>query len=127
MTPEEKQGFVEMFEVHGFENVSITTIKAPQHIIDWMKQTDEFEDDELEEIEREMEYYRVSTKQGEFGIFFMAYPMIDLTGTGLTLGELHPNEDLSDTSPNHPPISGFDASEKLLLRLWQLLVKKQQP
>ncbi|MFA5133665.1 MAG: hypothetical protein WC459_02575 [Patescibacteria group bacterium] len=122
-------GMKKMLEEHGFENVDIGTLAVPQNLSDSLKKAliEEGEDGETlsgEELGSEFEYYRVTTKQGTFGLFMGLYPMLDLTETGILLSEFLPVEDAADIPPDFPPLVGFGDSEQLLL-LWQLLTKKK--
>jgi hypothetical protein len=118
-------GLKEMLEQSGFDAVVVTKSVIPKHIRDWMRQGGDLDDDlDLDEAASEMTYLRVKTAQGNFGFWFAAYPAIDLTGSGVKIGELVP--EMAAAPAGFPDICGFDGDPALLVRLWQLLVKRQK-
>jgi hypothetical protein len=113
----------EMFESAGFENVRLTQAALPTHMLDWISEDSDGED-EREQAAQELAYYRVETKQGAFGVGMAAYPFLDLHGTGASLTDLF--EEYADEIPKDAvaivPLTG---EPEQLLRLWQLMTKKQ--
>jgi hypothetical protein len=119
----------EMLKAHGFDDVRIRPDAVPRHLIDALK-LQLIKDDDWEEGDENpltaIEYYRVTTKQGSFGFFVTEYPVLDLTGTGLSLNDFCLPDDLPPLPPDFPPVVPVADSDILLL-LWQLLMKKNSP
>lgn len=113
----------EVFEQIGFEDVIITKAPLPEHLRKWVAQ-DLDEDETIDEIAEVLKYHRIETRQGSFGIFFGAYPALDLEGSGVTLAELEP-ELAAEAPPEFPQITGFSGESEQLLQLYQLMVKSK--
>ncbi len=118
------EGLRELLVINGFGDVKLTKVALPEHMIAWIDHdmVDEGED-EIEEAVEAFQYYQIETKQGNFGVAYASYPLLDLTGTGISIKELNP--DWPDDVPAHvPPVCGFTGGNEQLLKLWQLMVKK---
>lgn len=116
-------GMKQMLEESGFEDVCITRAPLPERLRKWIA-TDLDENESIDEITEAFVYYRVNTQQGSFGVGYAAYPMLDLEGSGISLRDLEPSL-TEEPPPDFPPITGFSGEPEQLLRLWQLMVKKQ--
>jgi hypothetical protein len=114
----------EMFESAGFEDVQLTQAALPAHMLDWIAEDCEEDEDERELAAQELGYYRVETKQGAFGVGMAAYPFLDLHGTGASLTELF-EEYTHEIPKDAVAIVPLTGEPQQLLRLWQLMTKKQ--
>ncbi len=115
-------GLSEMMLAAGFTGVRIEMTKTPAHLLEWAGSEDP-DDFDPEALEAECAYYRVTTDQGSLGVWKAAYLTIDLTGTGIELKDIAP--EMADAPDGFPPILGLDGEPAVLLKLWQLMVKRQ--
>lgn len=119
---EDPQGtFGPMLEYYGLEDVRVAAALTPDHMSNAMS-VDGVEPDDIAEILPHIQYFQVTTRQGNLGIFIAAAPGIDLTETGLTLKELLPEEpDLPDNLAVMPL-----GEEGLMFRFIQKLERRQR-
>lgn len=91
----------------GFTDVKIKEARLPRHIISWARGDDtEMTDNEVAET---IPYFRISTRQGSFGIAIGAYNLLDVKDTGfnaMDLGEEDADENfflarLNDVTLKH--------------------------
>jgi hypothetical protein len=113
-----------MFEETGFGNVRVEKAPLPPHILAWIRSDDDAGEFTDEQLNGEMSYLRVATDQGSLGVFMAVYPALDLEGTGIGIKDFDPQ------APDEMaalPIVSLTGEPQQLLKLWQLMTKKQRP
>jgi hypothetical protein len=119
----EPQAFVEVFTELGFTEVAAEKVPLPAHVVRAMKD-EEDDDDELAEAIGLMTYLKITTGEGTFGVFIAAYPVLDLTGTGVTYEDLTGTK-LKDAG-SWPDMIGF-GEERDILKFRDLLKARAAP
>ena len=111
------EGLAGMFSESGFEDVRVSTVPIPEYLRAWLAK-------DIGDQAAQVPYFRVDTRQGSLGIWTAVYPVIDLHGTGILPKDLGIETDPDDTTLL--PCVPFLADETQLLRLWQLMTKRQR-
>lgn len=107
----------QLFVDNGFRDVRILPASLPDHLRRWLLP-------ELGDDVGGVPYYRVETREGTVGLWVAAYPMFDLEGSGVSLADFDANAaaGLQKGTPSVMPALG---EAEQMLRLWQLMTKKQ--
>lgn len=79
--------FTEILTAFGFTDVAVAKVPLPPHLLTAIEADGE-DAEEIADAQAAMSYLKATTAQGEFGIFLAAYPVIDLTGSGVSFQEL---------------------------------------
>ena len=82
----------------GFIDVKVAPAQLPEHICALLRQVPEAADLPLDRLCAGLQYYRVESLQGSFGIFIGDTLEIDLTGSGVEYRDVHPDAASADGS-----------------------------
>jgi len=90
LKPDEIADLRKLFQELGFRNVNAKQTSIPKHIVDWIMEEFEEEDEgqEIQEMLVGFDYVRIETFQGSFGFLSGSYPVMDIEGTGVTVQDL---------------------------------------
>jgi hypothetical protein len=106
----------------GFICIQANHMPFPQYLLAILPGNPLSNGETLESLGEQFHYFRVTTDQGEFGIWTKPYFVLDLHGTGLNWGDLgHP--DIYQLPTEFHEIAGID--ENTCLLLWQKLVQRK--